>query len=169
MQEQASPASSGPSSSMEEETGPAKTFTLPSIQYIIYTDSELELCRKHYFELKKVGRGGELSKELSCKLVRNTITNMLSIVRASDVEDFIRYPTKEDLQTKGASACVVLSNVGRQAWHCSSMGMHFYINIRTELMLLCVCMSSEMFFPLWLVVLLIPLWFLCSWPSNFCF
>ena len=101
MQEQASPASSGPSSSMEEETGPAKTFTLPSIQYIIYTDSELEHVRKHYFELKKVGRGGEceLSKELSCKIVRNTITNVLSIVRASDVEDFIRYQTKEDLQT----------------------------------------------------------------------
>ena len=99
MQEQVSPSSSGPSSFMEEETGPAKTFILPSIQYIIYTDSKLEHYRKHYFELKKVGRGGKwkLSKELSCKLVRNTITNMLSIVRAS--EDFNRYPTKEDLQT----------------------------------------------------------------------
>ena len=148
-------------------------MTLPSIQYIIYTDSELEHVRKHYFELKKVGRGGEceLSKELSCKIVRNTITNVLSIVRASDVEDFRlqpQIPNQGRPADHGTSACVLLSNVGRQAWHCSSMGMHFYINIRTELMLLCVCMSSEMVFPLWFV-LLIPLWFLCSWPSHFCF
>lgn len=83
-----------------EEPSPVKILQLPSPQYVVYTDSELEHVRKHYFELKRVGRGGEvlLSKEIYCRLVRNTVTNMVSQVRAEGGANCLKYPTKEDLQ-----------------------------------------------------------------------
>lgn len=108
-QEQASSSSCTPNiattndddNNKEKETSPAKTIEVPSLQYVIYIDSELEHVRKHYFDLKKLGRGGEceLSKELTCRLIRNTVTNMVSVLRASNYEDHIKYPTKEDLQS----------------------------------------------------------------------
>ena len=84
-----------------KEESPAKTIQLPGFQYVIYIDSELEHVSKHYFEMKRIGRGGEceLSKELTCRLVRNTVTNMVSLVRASATEDYTKYPAKEDLQS----------------------------------------------------------------------
>ncbi|XP_056451967.1 uncharacterized protein LOC130387053 isoform X2 [Gadus chalcogrammus] len=84
-----------------KEESPAKTIQLQGFQYVIYIDSELEHVRKHYFEMKIIGRGGqcELSKELSCRLVRHTVTNMVSVVRATATEDYIKYPAKEDLQS----------------------------------------------------------------------
>lgn len=96
--------SSGGSDGKEEEnsggvtTGTCRTLTLPSPQYVIYTDSELESVKSYFFQLKRLGRAGEceLSKELTCRLIRNTITNMVSAVRALHCEEK-QYPSKEDL------------------------------------------------------------------------
>ncbi|KAK9977288.1 hypothetical protein ABG768_019109 [Culter alburnus] len=76
---------------------PPRTLQLPNPEYVVYTDSELEHVRKEYFDLQRVGqeRGCRLSKELRCRLVRNTVTNMVSIMRASST-DFM-YPSKNDV------------------------------------------------------------------------
>ncbi|KAK7150817.1 hypothetical protein R3I93_011927 [Phoxinus phoxinus] len=82
----------------EEPSGhPPRTLQLPNPEYVVYTDSELEHVRKEYFNLQRVGqeRGCRLSKELRCRLVRNTVTNMVSIMRASST-DFM-YPSKNDV------------------------------------------------------------------------
>lgn len=77
-----------------------KVVPLPSLQYVIYTDSELEHVRRDYFELKRIGREGEcrLSKERFCRLIRNTIISMITAVRASGRTDFLQYITKKGLQ-----------------------------------------------------------------------
>ncbi|KAM9408140.1 uncharacterized protein KZ484_024336 [Pholidichthys leucotaenia] len=83
----------------EKETGDiTRTLSIPSPQYLIYTDSELENMKAYFFQLQRLGRAGdcELSKELTCRLVRNTVTNMLSAVRALHDEEK-HYPSKEDL------------------------------------------------------------------------
>ncbi|XP_026114434.1 uncharacterized protein LOC113092877 isoform X2 [Carassius auratus] len=76
---------------------PPRTLKLPNPEYVVYTDSELEHVRKEYFDLQRVGqeRDCNLSKELRCRLVRNTVTNMVSIMRASST-DFM-YPSKNDM------------------------------------------------------------------------
>lgn len=81
------------------EATPEKILQLPSPQYVVYTDSELEQVRRNFMEMKQIGRTEEcsLSKELCCRLVRNTITNMTSILRASAARDYYMYPTKEEL------------------------------------------------------------------------
>lgn len=78
---------------------PKKVLQLPSPEYVIYTDTELEQVRKHYFEMKNIGREGGciLSKELRCRLVRNTMTNMVSILRATVEAEDVRYPSKEEI------------------------------------------------------------------------
>uniref|UniRef100_A0A0F8AIX2 Uncharacterized protein n=2 Tax=Larimichthys crocea TaxID=215358 RepID=A0A0F8AIX2_LARCR len=79
-----------------------KTLQLPSPpQYVIYTDTELELARKHHFEMACTGREGEsaMSKELRCRLVRNTVTSMISILRASHQGEELRYPSKHEVTT----------------------------------------------------------------------
>jgi len=79
---------------------PKKTLQLPSPpEYVVYTDSELEHARKHYFEMARTGREGDcvMSKELRCRLVRNTVTSMISILRASELGKEIRYPSKREV------------------------------------------------------------------------
>ncbi|KAL7402141.1 hypothetical protein ABVT39_010360 [Epinephelus coioides] len=79
---------------------PKKTLQLPSPpEYVVYTDSELEQVRKHYFEMVSTGREGEciMSKELRCRLVRNTVTSMISILRASQQGEEVRYPTRHEI------------------------------------------------------------------------
>lgn len=65
-------------------------------EYIVFTDSELEQARRSYFEQKRLGKEcvEPLSKELFCRLIRNTMTNMISIARAT--ED-TRYPSKHEV------------------------------------------------------------------------
>ena len=61
-----SPISPHTSTPVAKKT-PKKTLQLPSPpEYVIYTDTELELARKHYFEMACTGREGEsaMSKEL---------------------------------------------------------------------------------------------------------
>ncbi|TKS64932.1 LINE-1 retrotransposable element ORF1 protein [Collichthys lucidus] len=77
-----------------------KTLQLPSPpQYVIYTDTVLELACKHHFEMACTGREGEsaMSKELRCRLVRNTVTSMISILRASHQGEELRYPSKHEV------------------------------------------------------------------------
>ncbi|KAF1384392.1 hypothetical protein PFLUV_G00119660 [Perca fluviatilis] len=79
---------------------PNKTLQLPSPpEYVVYTDSELEHARKHYFEKALTGRERDcvMSKELRCRLVRNTITSMISILRASEQGEEVRYPSKHEV------------------------------------------------------------------------
>ncbi len=89
-------------STFEEPSGhntldPPRTLQLPNPEYVLYTDSELEHVRKEYFDLQRTGqeRGCRLSKELRCRLVRNTVTNMVSIMRASSTD--YMYPSKNDI------------------------------------------------------------------------
>lgn len=64
-------------------------------EYIVYTDSELEQARSSYFEQKRLGTTQtELSKELFCRLIRNTMTNMISSARA--LQD-PRYPSRHEV------------------------------------------------------------------------
>ncbi|KAL7874944.1 hypothetical protein SRHO_G00059140 [Serrasalmus rhombeus] len=73
------------------------TLHLPKPEYVVYTDSKLEHFRKQYFEMQRVGQEGGCShsKEFHCRLVRNTLTNMVSIVRATTTE--FMYPSKNDV------------------------------------------------------------------------
>ena len=120
-----------------KEESPAKTIQLPGFQYVIYIDSELEHVRKHYFEMKRIGRGGEceLSKELTCRLVRNTVTNMVSVVRASATEDYTKYPAKEDLQSMArrlVSYYPMLSDKLdlQRPWVCKHFDMNVIISLQ---------------------------------------
>lgn len=87
-----STATSGPP---EEDPNASKFLTMSNPEYIVYTDSELELARSSYFEQKRLGTTQtELSKELFCRLIRNTMTNMISIARA--LQD-PRYPSRHEV------------------------------------------------------------------------
>ncbi|RXM32760.1 hypothetical protein EOD39_15730 [Acipenser ruthenus] len=81
----------------KKQATPKKVLQLPSPEYVIYTDTELEQVRKHYFEMKHIGRKCILSKELRCRLMRNTMTNMVSILRATVEAEDVRYPSKEEI------------------------------------------------------------------------
>ncbi|KAF7644113.1 hypothetical protein LDENG_00227740 [Lucifuga dentata] len=65
-------------------------------EYIIFTDSELEQARHSYYEQKRLGTkyAMALSEELFCRLIRNTMTNMISIARATEDS---RYPSKHEV------------------------------------------------------------------------
>ena len=79
---------------------PKKTLQLPSPpEYVVYTDSELEQACKHYFKMARTGRERDcvMSKELRCRLVRNTVTSMISILRASEQGEEVRYPSKHEV------------------------------------------------------------------------
>ncbi|KAI4894750.1 hypothetical protein NFI96_033825, partial [Prochilodus magdalenae] len=95
--EPSTPCSTGPSTSITSKPNPSKVMKMPSLEYVVYTDSELDQARKHYFEKQLAGKEQEcsLSKELRCRLIRNTVTNMISVLRAT-VEDFA-YPSKHDI------------------------------------------------------------------------
>lgn len=77
-----------------DDPSTSKFLKLPSPEYVLFTDSELQHVRCAYFEQHRLGKEGEvtLSKELFCRLIWNTMTNMISIARASS--DDYKYPTK---------------------------------------------------------------------------
>ncbi|XP_076846700.1 uncharacterized protein LOC143491507 [Brachyhypopomus gauderio] len=79
-----------------EEPNTSKFVTMSNPEYIVFTDSELEQARRFYFEQKRLGTecAEPLSKELFCRLVRNTMTNMISIARATEDS---RYPSKHEV------------------------------------------------------------------------
>ncbi|KAG8013702.1 hypothetical protein GBF38_022328, partial [Nibea albiflora] len=103
--DKAGPGETGTVSSLQGSPSPRtstpvvkKILQLPSPpEYVIYTDTEL--ARKHHFEMACTGREGEsaMSKELRCRLVRNTVTSMISILRASHQGEELRYPSKHEV------------------------------------------------------------------------
>lgn len=69
-------------------------------EYVVYTDSELDMVRSQYFERLRSGEASlsKMSKELFCRLIRNTITSMVAILRASDLGEEQMYPSKAELR-----------------------------------------------------------------------
>ena len=67
--------------------------------YVVHTDTELEHVRTQYFELAKKGeeRNCQMSKELRCRLIRNTMTSMIAILRAKGDAESDRYPSKPEI------------------------------------------------------------------------
>lgn len=47
--------------------------------YVVYADSELDMVRSQYFEMLCSGKdiNCEMPKKLSCRLIKNTVTNMV--------------------------------------------------------------------------------------------
>lgn len=68
-------------------------------EYVLHTDTELEQVRQQYFELSKKGeeRNCQMSKELRCRLIRNTMTSMIAILRAKGDGESHRYPSKPEI------------------------------------------------------------------------
>lgn len=78
-----------------------KTMKMPDPpEYVVYTDSELDLVRSQYFELLRNGKekSYKMSKELCCRLVRNTITSMVAILHASPMGKEARYHSKLEMR-----------------------------------------------------------------------
>lgn len=78
-----------------------KTVKMPDPpEYVVYTDSELDMVRSQYFDLLWKGKEKNftMSKELCCRLIRNTITSMVAILRASPMGKEVRYPSKLELR-----------------------------------------------------------------------
>ncbi|KAL7406521.1 hypothetical protein ABVT39_021316 [Epinephelus coioides] len=96
--EETPPSTTGGSDLSKEEPNISKFVTMSNPEYIVFIDSELEQARRSYFEQKRLGKEcvEPLSKELFCRLIRNTMTNMISIARA--IED-TRYPSKHEVNT----------------------------------------------------------------------
>ncbi|KAL2076464.1 hypothetical protein ACEWY4_027928 [Coilia grayii] len=69
-------------------------------EYVVYTDSELDMVQSQYFELLRNGKGSQskMSKELFCRLIRNTVTSMVAILRASGSGQEQMYPSKSELR-----------------------------------------------------------------------
>ncbi|XP_063751442.1 uncharacterized protein LOC134872193 [Eleginops maclovinus] len=90
------PSTTGGSGLSREEPKTSKFVTISRPEYIVFTDSELEQVRHFHFDQKRLGSANvfDLSKELFCRLIRNTMTNMISIARATDDA---RYPTRPEV------------------------------------------------------------------------
>ena len=79
------------------------TVTMATPTYVVYTDSDLERARSAYFEEKRLGtEHSMLSKELLCRLIRHTMTNMLSMARVTSSEKSPKKATKKPRQTGNA-------------------------------------------------------------------
>lgn len=92
---------SQPQTSTPVHENTAKTVKLPDPpEYVVYTDSELDMVRSQYFDLLRNGNENvyKMSKDLSCRLIRNTITSMVAILRASPLGKEERYPSKHELR-----------------------------------------------------------------------
>lgn len=75
----------------------SKTVQVLSPQYVLYTDAELEQSRTTFYEKQRAGREGNFtfSKQLRCRLIRNTVTSMIAIKGAAG-DDF-QYPCSREL------------------------------------------------------------------------
>ena len=91
-----SPTPPAPSNPRDQHVS-SRTVQLVSPQYVVYTDTELEQSRTTFFEKQRAGQEEDytLSKELRCRLIRNTVTSMIAITRATG-DDF-QYPCSREL------------------------------------------------------------------------
>ncbi|KAM9456716.1 uncharacterized protein Hap1MRO34_018113 [Clarias gariepinus] len=95
MQQTSTPVKASPA----KYTTPEKVVKLSFPEYVLHTDTELEQVRQQYFELSKRGeqRDCQMSKELRCRLIRNTMTSMIAILRAKGDRESHRYPSKPEI------------------------------------------------------------------------
>ncbi|KAJ8333940.1 hypothetical protein SKAU_G00412590 [Synaphobranchus kaupii] len=82
-----------------EYTNPGKVVKLSFQEYVLHTETELEQVRKQYFELAKKGEESncQMSKDLRCRLIRNTMTSMIATLRAKGNEESDRYLSKPEI------------------------------------------------------------------------
>ncbi|KAK2836794.1 hypothetical protein Q7C36_014663 [Tachysurus vachellii] len=68
--------------------------------YVVYADSELDMVRSQYFEMLCSGKdiNCEMPKELICRLIKNTVTNMVVMQCASPLGKEVSYPSKCELR-----------------------------------------------------------------------
>lgn len=80
-------------------TNPKKVVKLFCPEYVLHTDTELEQVRQQYFELSKKGEehSCKMSKDLRCRLIRNTMTSMIAILRANGDGESHKYPSKPEI------------------------------------------------------------------------
>ena len=80
---------------------PEKVVKVSVPDYVVHSDTELEHVRNQYFELAKKGeeQNCQMSKELRCRLLRNTMTSMIAILRAKGDAESERYPSKLEITT----------------------------------------------------------------------
>ncbi|KAL2097882.1 hypothetical protein ACEWY4_007089 [Coilia grayii] len=88
---------SSPVSIPPESPTPQHVMQLVSPKYAVYSDTELEQARTTFLDKLKAGEGGDytLSKDLRCRLIRNTVTSMITIRRAAG--DGFRYPCSREI------------------------------------------------------------------------
>ncbi|XP_039902975.1 uncharacterized protein LOC120743418 isoform X2 [Simochromis diagramma] len=69
-------------------------------EYVVYTDSELDMVRSQYFALLHSGKEKDckMSKELCCRLIRSTVTSMVAILHASPMRKEVRHPSKLEMR-----------------------------------------------------------------------
>lgn len=78
-----------------------KTMKMPDPpEYVVYTDLELDMVRSQFFALRCNGKeqNYRMSKELCCRLVRNTVTSMVAILCASPTGKQVKYPSKLEMR-----------------------------------------------------------------------
>ncbi|XP_044031050.1 uncharacterized protein LOC122866018 [Siniperca chuatsi] len=102
-------------------TTPEKVVKLSFPEYVLHTDTELEQVRQQYFELAKTGkqRNCQMSKELRCRLIRNTMTSMIAILRAKGDRDSHRYPSKPEITAMAKRIVLyypMLQDQGHHTW-----------------------------------------------------
>ncbi|XP_044065338.1 uncharacterized protein LOC122882228 isoform X2 [Siniperca chuatsi] len=102
-------------------TTPEKVVKLSFPEYILHTDTDLEQVRQQYFELAKTGkqRNCQMSKELRCRLIRNTMTSMIAILRAKGDRDSHRYPSKPEITAMAKRIVLyypMLQDQGHHTW-----------------------------------------------------
>jgi sulfite reductase alpha subunit-like flavoprotein len=115
---------STPKASPAKYTTAEKVVKLSSPEYVLHTDTELEQVRKHYFELLKTGeqRNCQMSKELRCRLIRNTMTSIISILRAKGDGESHRNPSKPEITAMAKT--IVLPLLQDQDLHTWVSQMH---------------------------------------------
>lgn len=102
-------------------TTPEKVVKLSFPEYVLHTDTELEQVRQQYFELAKTGkqRNCQMSKDLRCRLIRNTMTSMIAILRAKGDRDSHRYPSKPEITAMAKRIVLyypMLQDQGHHTW-----------------------------------------------------
>ncbi|XP_071350260.1 uncharacterized protein [Trachinotus anak] len=109
-------------------TTPEKVVKLSFPEYVLHTDTELEQVRQQYFQLSKRGeqRNCQMSKELSCRLIRNTMTSMIAILRTKGNEESHRYPSKPEITAMAKRIVLYYPMLQDQ-------GLHTWVTVYTQL------------------------------------
>lgn len=122
MQQTSTPVKASPA----KYTTPEKVVKLSFPEYVLHTDTELEQVRQQYFELSKRGeqRDCQMSKELRCRLIRNTMTSMIAILRAKGDRESHRYPSKPEITAMAKRIVLYYPMLQDQGLHTWVSEMH---------------------------------------------